>query len=92
MGVFSRFRRKSAEASTEEAAAATLTAESSDAEGGEPGAETASAAERDGAAAADGKPSAEENGEPAAAESVEIPKQQSAEEAADSEAGEGARK
>ncbi|MFK8849537.1 hypothetical protein [Streptomyces sp. Ac-502] len=90
MGVFSRFRRKAAEASTEEAAAATLTAEPSAPEGGEPAtersADAAATAEQGGVAAADGTPSAEEAGE-----GVEIPKQQSAGEAADREAGEGAR-
>ncbi|WP_327133835.1 hypothetical protein OG311_27595 [Streptomyces sp. NBC_01343] len=78
MGVFSRFRRKAAEASTEEAATAALTTESEDAVDGNE-AETAA-----GAASAAGS-------ESAAPEGVEIPKQQSAEKAADSEAGEGAR-
>ncbi|MFJ3913175.1 hypothetical protein EDE04_1833 [Streptomyces sp. 2132.2] len=77
MGVFSRFRRKVAEASTEEAAAATLTTES-EAAVAESTAQTAAEA---GSAEAEG----------AAPEGVEIPKQQSAEKAADSETGEGAR-
>ncbi|MFH9424765.1 gliding motility protein [Streptomyces sp. NPDC017529] len=94
MGVFSRFRRRKGESSTEEASAATLTAEPE-------GAETDAAAAREAAGAgpsvqrdepAGAEPSAEEAGEAAAAEGVEIPKQQSAGEAADSEAGEGARK
>ncbi|MBT2388895.1 MULTISPECIES: hypothetical protein [Streptomyces] len=88
MGVFSRFRRKSkttAEASTEEAAASTLTADSP--------VERASEAEASKNAAEEVTEAAEaEATEPAAAEGVEIPKQQSAEEAADNEAGEGARK
>jgi hypothetical protein len=87
MGVFSRFRRKSktaAEASTEEATASTLTADSpiecsSEAEASKDAAEVTEAADA-------------EVSETAAAEGVEIPKQQSAEEAADNEAGEGARK
>ncbi|GGX59732.1 gliding motility protein [Streptomyces hiroshimensis] len=79
MGVFSRFRRKSSEASTEEAATATLTAESADAT--ETGAEATEPEESD-----------EAEAEAQAAEGVEIPKQQSAEKAVDSEAGEGARK
>ncbi|MFI6146702.1 gliding motility protein [Streptomyces sp. NPDC051109] len=78
MGVFSRFRRKVAEARTEEAAAATVTAES-EAAVVENEAET-------GVEAGSAEP------EGAAPEGVEIPKQQSAEKAADSEAGEGARK
>ncbi|MDQ0940266.1 hypothetical protein [Streptomyces sp. V1I1] len=88
MGVFSRFRRKSrttAEASTEEATASTLTADSPVECGSEAEASTDAAAEVTEAAEAEGS-------ETAAAEGVEIPKQQSAEEAADNEAGEGARK
>ncbi|MFB7787444.1 hypothetical protein ACFY0N_21835 [Streptomyces vinaceus] len=77
MGVFSRFRRKAAEASTEDSAAATLTTESGAAVAGST-AETAAEAA-----------SAEAEG--TAPEGVEIPKQQSAEKAADSETGEGAR-
>ncbi|QLE74302.1 hypothetical protein FGW37_24325 [Streptomyces rectiverticillatus] len=80
MGVFSRFRRKRDEASTEEAATATLTAESAD-----------DAAETK-AEAAESETSGEAEAEASAAEGVEIPKQQSAEKAVDSEAGEGARK
>ncbi|MER5968745.1 gliding motility protein [Streptomyces sp. NPDC002055] len=71
MGVFSRFRRRSSAASTDEAAAAPLTTEST-----EP--------------AVDAEAASEES--PKTTDGVEIPKQQSAEEAADSEAGEGARK
>lgn len=79
MGVFSRFSRKSkataavtAEASTEEAAVNTPTADSPVESGvAAPENEAAEATEADG---------------------VDIPKQQSAEEAADNEAGEGARK
>ncbi|MBT2493570.1 hypothetical protein J7E96_34745 [Streptomyces sp. ISL-96] len=80
MGVFAWFRRKSTdgvEASPEEAQAATLTADTAE------------------AAAADVRESGAEKGtevsEDAAAD-VEIPKQQSADEAADNEAGESARK
>ncbi|MFE6843074.1 gliding motility protein [Streptomyces sp. NPDC057686] len=75
MGVFSRFRRKAAEASTEEAAAAVLTTESEAAVAEN---ETETGAEPAGS-------------EASAPEGVEIPKQQSAEKAADSETGEGAR-
>ncbi|WP_326653034.1 MULTISPECIES: hypothetical protein [unclassified Streptomyces] len=88
MGVFSRFRRKSrttAEASTEEAAVSTLTAE--------PSAEADSGSEASKDAVAEvTEAEAGEVAEATAAEGVEIPKQQSAEEAADNEAGEGARK
>ncbi|MFE2481310.1 gliding motility protein [Streptomyces sp. NPDC001194] len=79
MGVFSRFRRKAAEASTEDAAAAALTTESED----------AVAADEAETAVGTAPPAGSES---AAPEGVEIPKQQSAEKAADSEAGEGARK
>ncbi|KOU20288.1 hypothetical protein ADK52_27010 [Streptomyces sp. WM6372] len=79
MGVFSRFRRKAAEASTEEAAAATLTTES----------EAAVAENEAETTGIEAEPAGSEG---AAPEGVEIPKQQSAEKAADSEAGEGARK
>ena len=81
MGVFARFRRKSkdvVEASTEEAQAATLTADTPEeaaAQGQEVGAEKGA-----------------DDSEADAAEGVDIPKQQSADEAADNEAGEGARK
>ncbi|MER5181924.1 hypothetical protein ABT009_26820 [Streptomyces sp. NPDC002896] len=84
MGVFARFLRRSKgteEASTAEAPAELLTA-GSGAEAEE--AKGSSEAETEATPAAD----AEKN----TAESVEIPKQQSAEEAADNEAGEGARK
>lgn len=81
MGVFSRFRRKSSSTSTEEAATDTLTAESADA------AETAEVKSEEEAAEAKAEDTVDE-----AAEGVDIPKQQSAEKAADSEAGEGARK
>ena len=86
MGVFSRFRRNpkaAAEASTEEAASSTLTAE--------PPAESGSTSEASHDAAAEVTEVSEAD-EPAVTEGVEIPKQQSAEEAADNEAGEGARK
>ncbi|MEU1311653.1 hypothetical protein ABZ419_22555 [Streptomyces cinnamoneus] len=84
MGVFARLLGRSSSkssASTEEAATATRTAESTDA------AETAEAKPEETTAEAKAEDAAEE-----AAEGVEIPKQQSAEKAADSEAGEGARK
>ncbi|MGI5403346.1 hypothetical protein ACQEVG_28655 [Streptomyces sp. CA-135486] len=87
MGVFARFLRSkpTAQASTEEATAGTLTAE--------PAAEGASEAEasKDAAEEATGDEEAAV-AETASAEGVEIPKQQSADEAADNEAGEGARK
>ncbi|WP_028814198.1 hypothetical protein [Streptomyces flavidovirens] len=81
MGVFARFSRKSkavAEGSSEEAQAATLTADTPEeaaAEGPESGAEKGTG-----------------DSEATAAENVDIPKQQSADEAADNEAGESARK
>ncbi|MCZ4095513.1 hypothetical protein C8250_031070 [Streptomyces sp. So13.3] len=77
MGVFGWFRRQSADPSTEAAEAVTLTAEP---EGVEAVAEPAEAAEP----AGDAEPAG-------AAEPVGIPKQQSTADAADSEAGEGAR-
>ncbi|MFF8827767.1 hypothetical protein [Streptomyces sp. NPDC015131] len=83
MGVFSRFRRKKSEPSAEETAPAPLT--ESEPEGAAEPEASGSAVEPDAAAVA-------QEPEEAAAEGVEIPKQQSAEEAADSEAGEGARK
>ncbi|GAA2462447.1 hypothetical protein ACFPFX_35355 [Streptomyces mauvecolor] len=94
MGVFSRFRRKADVAvaeSTEEVKAATPTAEP-EAEG-----DTGTSADRPAAEASEVSEAAEEteaaeSAESGAAEGVEIPKQQSAEEAADSEAGESARK
>jgi hypothetical protein len=95
MGVFAMFRRKSKgteEASTTEAQAATLTAEP-EAEDSSP--ETSEAADTSAAAEAaepEASTEAADTPEAAAAEPVEIPKQQSAEQAADSEAGEGARK
>ncbi|MCF3120680.1 hypothetical protein IPZ68_13350 [Streptomyces arenae] len=96
MGVFARFRRKikdSEEASTTEAAAATLTAEPEEAKDSPEAsadAKPAAEADTDAESAAEDKPA--ETAEAAAAEGVEIPKQQSAEEAADNEAGESARK
>ena len=94
MGVFSRFRRKADAASRSrprKCKAATPTAEpggrgSTPTHGGVRRPRLAEASE----AAAESE--AEEPAEAAAAEGVEIPKQQSAEEAADNEAGEGARK
>ncbi|MDN3292707.1 hypothetical protein QWM81_01325 [Streptomyces ficellus] len=82
MGVFARFRRKgkeSAEASDGETAVATP------AEGQDPA--DGAAAEPETSDTAD----AAKTPEAPAAEGVDIPKQQSAEEAADNEAGEGAR-
>ncbi|MCM2422040.1 hypothetical protein [Streptomyces sp. RKAG293] len=80
MGVFGWFRRQSADPSTEAAEAVTLTAEPEDIEAAAEPAEAEHAAEPGGDA------------EPAgAAEPVGIPKQQSTADAADSEAGEGAR-
>ncbi|MGK5632397.1 gliding motility protein [Streptomyces sp. URMC 123] len=80
MGAFlSKLLRKSSKASTEETATATPTAESK--------ATAETPAEEKAEAAAEPAEAGE-----AAAEGVDIPKQQSAEEAADSETGEGARK
>jgi hypothetical protein len=84
MGVFARFLRRSKgkeEASTAEAPAESLTAESATVAKEAKSAET-EAAEAEATAAADAENTAE---------SVEIPKQQSAEKAADNEAGESAR-
>ncbi|KMO96598.1 hypothetical protein [Streptomyces roseus] len=77
MGVFSRFRRKAAEAGTDEAAAATLTTEPGEA-----------VADDTAQTAVEAAPTESEG---AAPEGVDIPKQQSVEQAADSETGEGAR-
>ncbi|MFI7337900.1 hypothetical protein ACIBUY_08135 [Streptomyces sp. NPDC050085] len=85
------FRRKakdSVEVSTVEEQAGTLTAEP-ETEGPEAMPEAAEAATADEKAE---EAQAGESAEAAAPESVEIPKQQSAEQAADNEAGEGARK
>ncbi|GHB15678.1 hypothetical protein [Streptomyces chryseus] len=79
MGVFARFSRKSkgaAEASTEEAKAATGTADTPE----ETAAEEPEGGAQKAAEASD-----------AGADNVEIPKQQSADEAADNGAGESAR-
>lgn len=98
MGVFSWFRSKpvaAPDASASEVIAVTSAEKSEVDEGtveaveaaeptGEPAGTGASAEDATGTAGA-------EAGEEAAAEGVDIPKQQSAEEAADSEAGEGAR-
>ncbi|RSS74789.1 hypothetical protein [Streptomyces sp. WAC06614] len=81
MGVFSRFRRRKSEESTEETAAAVAP------DGPEAEADVAEAAVADTATADDAAA-----GETDAPGGVEIPKQQSAGEAADSEAGEGARR
>ena len=98
MGVFARIfgrSKASEEASPAEAEASTVTVDSEAEEAAEPTAPTASsgaeaedtapaaAAETDGTDKADGT---------GTDEGVEIPKQQSADEAADSEAGEGARR
>jgi hypothetical protein len=89
MGVFARiFRRSKAaeEASTAEAQADTPTAE--------PAAEEATEAKGEAEAKADedtAQPVVSESVEADGDDGVEIPKQQSADEAADSEAGEGAR-
>lgn len=80
MGVFGWFRRQSADPSTEAAEAVTLTAEPEDVAAVAEPAEAEQVAEPDGDAESTG-----------AAESVGIPKQQSTADAADSEAGEGAR-
>ncbi|MFI6107079.1 hypothetical protein [Streptomyces sp. NPDC051310] len=89
MGVFAWFRRKgkeSAAASTEETATTPVTADGEAAAEAE--AAPGTAPEMSGTTEADETAAAPE----AAAEGVDIPKQQSAEEAADNEAGEGARK
>ncbi|MGW1030471.1 hypothetical protein ACWD4J_43720 [Streptomyces sp. NPDC002577] len=96
MGVFARFLRRSKgkeEASTAEAPAESLTAESGaeteEAKGSsEVGTNPVDNTDTD----AEAQETAEADAEKNTAESVEIPKQQSAEEAADNEAGEGARK
>lgn len=80
MGVLSKIFRRSSSTSTEDASAATQTAESPDA------AETAEEKPEETAEA-----KAEETADEPA-EGVDIPKQQSADAAADSEAGDGARK
>ncbi|MFF9869047.1 hypothetical protein ACF1G0_27220 [Streptomyces sp. NPDC013953] len=88
MGVFAWFSRKgkeSAAASTEETATTPVTA------AGDAGAEaeaSGTAPEPSGTADAEETAATSDT----AAEGVDIPKQQSAEEAADNEAGEGARK
>ncbi|MEE1751679.1 hypothetical protein [Streptomyces sp. SP18CS02] len=101
MGVLDWFRRKSkdsAKAPAEETATDTVTADPADFD---PAASPASPAEASDTASAESAAEASETSdtaeaaekaEPAVAEGVEIPKQQSAEEAADNEAGEGARK
>ncbi|MFJ3925128.1 hypothetical protein [Streptomyces sp. NPDC090022] len=86
MGVFSRFRRRKSEASTEEAAAATPSAESVEVVDGTDGAEETKAEEPVAGTATEAAAGS------TAPEGVEIPKQQSADKAADNEAGEGARK
>ncbi|MYT74194.1 hypothetical protein K377_01738 [Streptomyces sp. PsTaAH-137] len=105
MGVFDMFRRKAKDTeatSTAEGGAATLTAEPEaegvpDAESVPEAAEAASDASEEPrtaeAGAADAEEAAEAGGTAeAGAAAVEIPKQQSAQQAADNEAGEGARK
>ncbi|MFF3322898.1 hypothetical protein [Streptomyces sp. NPDC002889] len=97
MGVFSWFRSKpsaTVEASTDEAGTAAATAESP--ADGVTGSASGTEAPDGPAAALAEEARAEVTGsvesDAAAVEGVEIPKQQSAEEAADNEAGEGARK
>ncbi|MGX1674354.1 hypothetical protein [Streptomyces sp. NPDC055400] len=102
MGVFARFRRKSKdaeEASATEAQAAPVTAgpEAEDSSSGTEDSPSGTSEAADTSAATDAvKPEASteaaDTPDSAAAEPVEIPQQQSAEQAADSEAGEGARK
>ncbi|MFG2718345.1 hypothetical protein ACGFW5_08580 [Streptomyces sp. NPDC048416] len=102
MGVFSLFRRKVDAAvaqPTEEAAAATVTPDPEAKGADDAPADCCAAAEASGRTEAGAEPEAGDapaesaaGAEGAAAEGVEIPKQQSAEEAADNEAGEGARK
>lgn len=103
MGVFAMFRRKgkeAAEASTEEAQAVAVTDAPEEAEPGARSGEAVDAETKDGTGAAStAEPSdVSEPGEgegvveAEVVEAVEIPKQQSADEAADNEAGESARK
>ncbi|KAB7844352.1 hypothetical protein [Streptomyces mobaraensis] len=93
MGVFSWLRRKPSQASTEEAATDTLTAEPDGGTGTDEAAGTSATAAEAAAAGSAEETRAAEGGEGGeGAEGVDIPKQQSADEAADSEAGEGARK
>ncbi|WP_063991917.1 hypothetical protein [Streptomyces sp. Root66D1] len=80
MGVFSMFRRKGADASSEDVEAATAAEEAA-----------TEAADADGSDGVDGTDGAVAESAPVAAV-VDIPKQQSAEAAADSTAGEGAGK
>ncbi|MBC2876801.1 MULTISPECIES: hypothetical protein [Streptomyces] len=90
MGVFSWLRRKPSQASTEEAATDTLTAEPDGGAGTDEAADENAAAAEAVTAGSTEETGAAEGGE--GVEGVDIPKQQSADEAADSEAGEGARK
>ncbi|MCX3060520.1 hypothetical protein [Streptomyces beihaiensis] len=108
MGVFAMFRRKAKESdavTSAEVEAVAASADEPEAEGGQgsDGASGPAAEATEAAGATEAAPEAEERPageeaqaaeavESAAAEGVEIPKQQSAERAADSEAGEGARK
>ncbi|MFV0127413.1 hypothetical protein ACLGI4_06810 [Streptomyces sp. HMX112] len=95
MGVFAWFRRKDKEsgnAPAGEAAGATLTDAPADAPEPAVEASTAPSGASAAAEAAEAAQAPEPAEQPEAAEGVEIPKQQSAEEAADNEAGEGARK
>ncbi|MEU1038757.1 hypothetical protein ACFYP4_00195 [Streptomyces sp. NPDC005551] len=84
MGVFARLlrRSKAAEETSAVAAAGTVTA----------GADADQAGGAKESPGTGGGAAPEEPSEATASEGVEIPKQQSADEAADSEAGEGARK
>lgn len=103
MGVFALFRRKSkgaAGTSTEEVSVDTPTAASGEGAADVSGDTADSTKEADGGAAEAGGDATDPTsapGEPSGSsgssdqENVEIPKQQSAEEAADNEAGEGAR-
>ncbi|OAH14696.1 hypothetical protein [Streptomyces jeddahensis] len=88
MGVFARFLRRSQ--GKEEASTVEVPTESPTAESG-PDAEEAKGSSAAGTKA-EAEPTAAADAEKNTAESVEIPKQQSADEAADNEAGEGARK
>ncbi|MEU5598751.1 hypothetical protein [Streptomyces sp. NPDC020298] len=98
MGVFARLLRRS-KATEEASATEPLTgAESGGSEAEEPPEEATPAASAESGASESGVPASEaassdggETGQAAATEATEIPKQQSAEEAADNEAGDGAR-
>ncbi|MEV5439027.1 hypothetical protein AB0K80_23880 [Streptomyces sp. NPDC052682] len=89
MGVFAWLLRRSK--ATEEAPAAQARADAPDAAGAETGEKPGSAEAKGSSEAPQAAKPAAQSAEAAGTEAVEIPKQQSTEEAADNEAGEGAR-